>query len=779
MSAPSRRRTPPALLALLVLAGLLAGLVGLLLPTAPDAHAAGTSEPTSSPAPADPSPAPAPAAPADPSPATEPSGEPGAAPGTGSTATAPSARTGPSPTATRTPSGDEDEDEDDERTLPVRVQVLDVTPPVLRPGEDLTVRVLLTNTGEDEVAAPRAYVRIERIRPGTRADLATWLDQPSTAGGGGRVGSRAASTTAPDPLAPGAAVELTVTVPAADVGLLDRPDVWGPRGLAVEAADGSRRVGLERTFVLWATDGAIPQARVSVLAPVVGPPAVPAGVEDVPVPGDGLDALVGADGRLADVLAVARSHPDVSLAVDPALVAAARAADGEPGTWAQDLLALSAGRDVMVLPWGDPDLTALAHAGTPDLLRAAVERSRAATAGGDRQDAPLAGRTDVLWAPGPATDQATAALAAEAGAEVLVLRPGDLPPRDGEAGSARTDAGGGLVGLVPDEVLTQLLVEPESLDPDATRATVVQRVLAELSVVARSSDDGPQHLLVAPPRGWTPDTEVVDAVLAAVQDAPWSRLSSLSSLLGASSGTAARTPLPAQTSVEAALGAEDVRRLAESRAATQAFAAVTTDPAAIIEGVDEAVLAPLATAWRAEPAARAGLVDSVTAAVDARRTGLELAQTSTQNIISASGEVRFSVRNALPADATVRVRTTPRKACLQAGASEAVVVPAGGEAAVPVPVRATANCDVEVEAVLTSADGVELSAPVTFLARVTPTIESVGTGVVGVLLAIGLVLGIVRTVRRGQSARRGARRVREEEGTRPLPVLGGTPEGDA
>ncbi|QGQ20777.1 hypothetical protein GC089_18235 [Cellulomonas sp. JZ18] len=136
------------------------------------------------------------------------------------------------------------------------------------------------------------------------------------------------------------------------------------------------------------------------------------------------------------------------------------------------------------------------------------------------------------------------------------------------------------------------------------------------------------------------------------------------------------------------------------------------------------------------------------------------------------------MRNALPADASVRVLTTPRKACLRAEPSATVVVPAGGEATVPVAVHATANCEVQVEAVLTSADGTALSAPVTFLARATPTIESVGTAVVGVLLAIGLVLGIVRTVRRGQSARRGARRVREEEGTRPLPVLGGTPEGD-
>ncbi|WP_309134218.1 DUF6049 family protein [Cellulomonas sp.] len=697
-----------------------------------------------------------------------------AAPAQGAAAS-PSPRPGSSATDARTAAAD---DEDD--ALPVRVQVLEVAPLVLAPGEDLTVRARLTNDGDEELDAPRAHVRIERIRPGTRADLDVWLDEPVAPGTGSRAGSRVAVAAAPGPLAPGASVELELTVAADDVGLLDRPDVWGPRGLAVEAVDGSRRVGLQRTFLLWAPEGTIPQARLSVLAPVVGPAQLPADVAtDVEPAGPALEELA-AGGRLADVLTVVREHPEVSLAVDPALVASARASDGPAATWAEELLTASAGRDVLVLPWGDPDLTALAHAGTPDLLGAAVARSRAAVAGGDVEDAPFAGRTDVLWAPGPATDQATADLAAAAGAQALVLRPGDLPTRDGDPGGARTAAtADGLVGLVPDEVLTQLLVDPTALDPDATTATTVQRVLAELSVVARDAAGGPRHLLVAPPRGWTPDTAAVDAVLAAVAQAPWARLSSLSSLLGASSGPAVREPLPAVTPVEAALGAEHVRRLDETRTATHAFASVTQDPAAIVSGVDEDVLAPLSTAWRADPQARAPLVDAVVAAVDARRAGLELAPTSTQNILSARGEVRFSVRNALPADASVRVRTTPRKACLRAGTSDAVVVPAGSEVAVPVPVHATANCEVLVEAVLTSVDGTPLSAPVTFLARATPTIESVGTAVVGVLLAIGLVLGIVRTVRRGQSARRGARRMREEEGTRPLPVLGGTREGDA
>ena len=66
-----------------------------------------------------------------------------------------------------------------------------------------------------------------------------------------------------------------------------------------------------------------------------------------------------------------------------------------------------------------------------------------------------------------------------------------------------------------------------------------------------------------------------------------------------------------------------------------------------------------------------------------------------------------------------------------------------------------------------------MSQPVAFTARVTPTIESVGTIVVGILLAIGLVLGIARTIRRGQSARRGSRVDVEKP---PVPVPGG--DGD-
>jgi hypothetical protein len=126
----------------------------------------------------------------------------------------------------------------------------------------------------------------------------------------------------------------------------------------------------------------------------------------------------------------------------------------------------------------------------------------------------------------------------------------------------------------------------------------------------------------------------------------------------------------------------------------------------------------------------------------------------------------------------VLVSVTPRKACLEVGAVDPVVVEAESETNVRVSLHARANCSVVVTAQLTATDGLPVSPSVRFTAQVTPTIESIGTIVVGVLLAIGLVLGIVRTVRRGQSARRGARTEAEAGTSTALPVLGGAAPDD-
>ena len=167
---------------------------------------------------------------------------------------------------------------------------------------------------------------------------------------------------------------------------------------------------------------------------------------------------------------------------------------------------------------------------------------------------------------------------------------------------------------------------------------------------------------------------------------------------------------------------------------------------------------------------------SVVTEVDARTTGLSIAQVSDVRVVAASSELPIVVRNALTVPATVLLDVTPRTACLEVGEIPAIAVDAQSETSVNVPLNARANCSVVVSARLTATDGLAVSPAVLFTAQVAPTIESIGTIVVGILLAIGLVLGIVRTVRRGQSARRGARTEAEADAPVSLPVLGGIPD---
>ncbi|WP_421735650.1 DUF6049 family protein [Cellulomonas sp.] len=651
----------------------------------------------------------------------------------------------------------------DDPELPVTVQITEVSPSILRPGEPLRVLATLTNDGDEVIEAPGAALRLSRFRVFSRADVDAW----ASAGTDGLSKTRRDVTTpVAEPLLPGASVTVELELPADRVGLLKGADTWGPRGLVVEALDGSRRVGIQRTFLLWLTTDDVPQTDVSVLVPIVGPPADPAGADESVAE---LEALTRTGGRLHDLAAVVTADGSVGAAIDPALIDAATAGTPSTQAWATDLTGRLRSHDVVALPWSDPDIAAAAHAQQPDLVQLAVDRTAQTGIPG------LTTTSGVLWAPGTdAPDEATAGVTAQVGADAIVLPPftdKDAKTTPGASVRAQT-AAGAINAFQPDATLTSLLTAPDDVEPGATTATTVQRALAELAVITRESDEQP-HLLLAPGRAWEPDLPNVSALLAAFTSAPWVRLAPVSGLLDTAEPEA-RTTLPSRTTDPDELGVAGVRALADARTDAVAFAQVTSEPATLLEGVDTEVLAPLSVAWRTDPAGRDELVTSVVADVDARTSGLSIAPVSDFRVIAASSAVSIVVQNALAVPATVLVDVDPRTACLEVGEIPEVRIDAESEASVRIPLRARANCSVEVTARLTAPDGLAVSPTVRFTALVAPTIESIGTIVVGVLLALGLVLGIIRTVRRGQSARRGARTEAEADAPTSLPVLGGT-----
>ena len=119
-----------------------------------------------------------------------------------------------------------------------------------------------------------------------------------------------------------------------------------------------------------------------------------------------------------------------------------------------------------------------------DLVQLAVDRTAQTGVPG------LTTTAGLLWSPGAdLPDQTTAAVTSQVGADRLVAAargPTRTPrPTPDARASAHTSAARSPRS-VPDATLTQLLADPEQVEPGATPATTVQRTLAELAVVTRA-----------------------------------------------------------------------------------------------------------------------------------------------------------------------------------------------------------------------------------------------------------------------------------------------------
>lgn len=648
--------------------------------------------------------------------------------------------------------------------LPVQIAVEQVTPQALAPGQDLTVTLRVTNVGAATLTQPRVIVRLARAPFISRTSLDRWRNAPTTADAGTSV----LEVDLPAPLAPGASADVTGVVPAAAIGLRSTATSWGARGLAVEvvdAADPARlRLGLVRTFLVWLPPQEVVPTTVTVLVPVVGP------VPDA-VAGAALTTLTASGGRLDRVLR-ATSGRAVTWALDPSLLTVTTSAadgvtsgvDGDLARWRSDLVS-AAPDDVQLLPYGDADVTALAHAAAGALLDTAVERSvEAADAAGLTSD------TVLRWPGDTLPDLATASAVGRDGL-ALVVGPGALAPPAiltyTPTGRTTASTGAGDVPvLVADERLSTGLatgrVGPadaaadaaaDRTDPQLTGAVAAADLLAELAVITRERPSDGRHLLLTVPRDWTPDPGIAAAQLAALSAVPWVATAPVADLVGTEDPAVDRGSLPDREVDPAEIASAEIATLEGTLEERADIASLVADPAALVGDTTAELLAPTALAWRADPAGRTAAIAASVAATDALRSAVAVQRGSDVNLIATSGALPVRVTNALDQDVVVQVRLRPGSPQLVADEAVTVTVPAGGEVTASVPVHAIQSADVEVAVELRTATGTLVDDSAVFVVRVRADWEGIGTGVLGALLAVGVVIGLVRTIRRGRGRR--------------------------
>ena len=755
--------------------------------------------------------------------------------------------------ATSAPAVDGVSDTPGEGELPVVVEVTQIAPAILAPGQDLSLTVTLRNAGTAAVIEPRMIVHLDRRPFISRSSLDRWREADLAAG----VGSAVLDVDLPGPLEPGASTTVPAVVPAASLGLRNQASSWGARGLAVEVVDRAdparTRQGLARTFALWFPEQEVTATQVTVLVPLVGPAVDASGTWATE-----MEALTQPGGRLADVLTVTATRREVTWVIDPLLVeAGTRAEDppsdssgnpptatatptpdpsadpsaqdeGEgtgPGTaegqaeesasggagsdgeaagggpsaqqpessavplagpgareWVTALLGAMTNRDVRLLPYGDADVAALAHAGAADVLATAVDRARSvARAAGIPQTA----SATVVWPAISLPDLATAAFVRGDGSRALLVGPGELlaPGVLTYTPTGRTTVstrGGDVAVLVPDARLsagmTSGLVasippaepdeDPPESQPEPWRTTAARQVtgasagqdlLAELAVITRERPSEARHLLVTVPRDWAPDVSVVPGQLQALSAAPWVRLEPATALIGAPAPEVDRGTLPARSVEASEVPVGEIGMLQSATADREALAQMVEDPGSLLRDVDAEVLVPLSVAWRANPEGRSDLVRESAVRTDALRSAVSVVEpASTVNLLSTTGALRVRVANALDRAVQVTVSLRPGNSRLVADEAVEVTIPAQDEQLVEIPVHAIQSDDVDVAVEVRTPDGVLVDDDVTLTVRVRAEWENIGTAVVAALMALGVVIGLIRTIRRGRTARRAA-----------------------
>ncbi|MGI4896549.1 MAG: DUF6049 family protein, partial [Janthinobacterium lividum] len=416
-----------------------------------------------------------------------------------------------------------------------------------------------------------------------------------------------------------------------------------------------------------------------------------------------------------------------------------------------ELRMASAGRAVVVLPYGDPDLAALTRAPRGTELLAEADR----VTGSTLDSAGLVGAVllpDVAWPADEAADNGVLALATGTGSTSVVVDDVSLRT-DADltytpSGRATLSAGtGDVAALVADATLSGLLARLGDTDQ---AVLVRQRILAELATITLQRPNDPRSLLLVAPRSFAPDADAVNDLVGAVEDSGWGRWQPLTDLLAVAVRDEERTGPTIPSAVRSAeLPIRDVTTVSTALAEVDAFATALTGTDATLLAQRRAALVLLGVSWRGHedelPTAHA----RVAAGIDTLAKGIRIAGGSVRNLAAERSELPITLVNELDVAVQVDLVLRPRTPRVQLDTVPRQSVAAHSQHRVAVPVRALANGSVIVEAELRTPAGTRIGDAVEVDLNVRADVENWITGVVGGGAVAVLGVGLVRAVRRG------------------------------
>ncbi|MET9775264.1 DUF6049 family protein [Streptomyces sp. NPDC006367] len=671
----------------------------------------------------------------------------------------------------------------------VAVAVDSLTPSVPTDGDMLTVSGTVTNNGKQPVTDAHVGLRVgSEINTRSSVDaIARDANDPKKPVPPEIDDKYTAKF---DHLVPGVAEHFNISVPVDDLGLGDD----GVYEFAVtlsgqtSAQPWERILGVQRTFLPWKPDATGPRTKTTYLWPLVSTThmAAETGPDEEQTPvflDDDLAEEISPGGRLNQMVALGKDL-DVTWVIDPDLLASVDAmtrgyqvrheGDTVPGThqaianqWLADLQDAVADKEVVALPFADPDLASLAHSGTD--IAGSLSQLKEATDVVTNTVEPILHvkpSTDFAWPVEGAVDRSIVKVATSAGADKVIARSDSLQETDElpYTPSAARPIGGGTTAVVADARLST------AFEDDLTKASAstlaVQRFLAQ-SLALHLQTGKQRSIVVAPQR--TPSGSQARAMaeaLRALQDGTWSQSQKLVEAAAAKPDPNATTTVPRASSYPSALRKKELPRsaftqIAQTQGKLDNFKVVLSNPSRVVTPFGRALNREMSASWRGRAAEAESFRAGVRAYLDGLASRVRLIDKSETKLSGRSATIPVTVQNNLVQDVGPLVlrltSTSPTRLEIDGAAyqEQPVSVSGGHSQSVKFTTSANANGRATVIAQLYTRDGRPYGKAVTFDVKVTEITATVMLVIGGGVLLLVLAGFRMYTQRKRAAAREG------------------------
>lgn len=626
---------------------------------------------------------------------------------------------------------------------PIEIEITDISP-VHRAGDSLPVTVTVTNPGSRIENVP-FDLTVQASVPLYRSTVTSWLADET-------INAQMLTLDRRTVDLPRGETTFDIDVPSDVLTWGNTTTSWGPRGVQASVNVDDETI-VDRTFLTTEPSFELEPMTFTAIVPITVSAEeleqVPTSLEryDESVaalregaldPGEDLPdpigaALQSATDRVIDDIESLTS-PGITLALDSSFAASSYGTVDETEE-ALDDFASGDGHELALLPALDSDLSAWAETAADDLFLPHIEQMESSRA--DLAERGITARTDLLVAP---TTAEVAALGLENGAEVLAVLGSDVPASQPLNWTPSAHAViDGSPAIVADEELSRLLSgEGDLSDLDRRQALVA---LTAIHYRERPNDHRPLALLL--PRGTDP--AAINDSLEILDGSSWLEGGTASDIEQLPLDPFDRAGLTSGDAETGALGAA-VPSINEAGLLVTTIGDLTTQPRLFRDAV--AATDGVVGSGSLTPRELDRRTNDLVALADTLSSQLAVQPSSTVNLISRASEFPVHVTSALPVPITVAVEMRSDDRRLQFEPVSTVLQP-NTTTTVGVPVRAIGSGNVSTEVDILGPVGQVIGTGTEINIRVRADWENVGTAIIAGAFLLILIVGIIRSARRG------------------------------